>query len=119
MDKAREEFEKEFAGENFEYQGMGGYYTDPIVQAKFEGFEKGYTKETEPLKWRWDRSILYVGSYVVATIEPERDEDGITGWFAKSDAEEEELAWAVPEPEAKKACEDWAESFLAKLRGEA
>lgn len=115
MDKIREEFEKEFAGENFEYQGMGGYYTDPIVQAKFEGFEKGYTKETEPLKWRWEDSELFVGSVLVAEVNFRQ---GYNPFKACSALDGTYQGYA-DENAAKKACEKLADAFLAKLRGEA
>lgn len=124
MDKVREEFEKKYrecSGRRISYcqPWANRRYLDDEVQLAWDYWEMAhalYTKETEPLKWRWEGDFLLVGQAVLARIR--YDYDRSPKWRSCFVPNGKWIPFKN-EQDARNWCEDYAKTFLAKLRGEA
>lgn len=115
MDKVREEFEKWLS----DMQGDGyppGETTKVLLNACWKAAHALYTKETEPLKWRWRGSRIFVGEMMIVEVYQPCLRPGMP-WAVRDFKGDGDVF--DTEEIAVGECEIRANVFLAKLRGEA
>jgi len=119
MDKVREEFEK-WAMKRFPNEFDS---TDPrafaFLKDCFETWKAAhalYAKETEPLKWRWRGSRIFVGKMMIVEVYQPCLRPGMP-WAVRDFKGDGDVF--DTEEIAVGECEIRANVFLAKLRGEA
>lgn len=109
MDKVREEFEKRFLADWQPRDDMEKSFGLNAWKAAYAL----YTKETEPLKWRWEEDYLFVGNVAIAEVYQQG------GLWKAAQTDGPPIAKGVSEETARASAEVFIADFLAKLRGEA